>query len=253
MNNIYIKCPDGFVNQLRLSLAANILVKRQVAKKASQEWVINNHNVVDYNKFFNPLPYLIFEKIEENDVIVTESFKSMTRALTKDNNIVEIFNESYADLKIRENYKNLFEKFIKENQIDQCVGVHLRTGCKAALLAECKNRSQLLPHDEIIDILKLKKEKIYLATDNAETQNKFLDIFKERILFFKKINEGVEKFNLKYDRNLVKRYTSDLHVVADFYLLQKCKNFIGSNESSFSIMIQFIRNNKEDYPLKGTL
>lgn len=253
MSNLYIKCPDGFINQIRLSLAANILVKNRVFQEAKQEWVINNHNLVEFEKFFNELPFLKFDKVD-NDYIATESFESLTRSLyNSKESFLKVLKESYSFLILKDNFKKLFYTFSQLYDLKNCIGVHARTGCKTALLDLDETRYKPLNQNEIIDYLKTKKNKIYLATDNKETQDKFLNIFKDRIIYFEKINQGEENFGVKYDRNLVKRYTGDLHVVADFYLLQECKQFIGSNESSFSILIKYIRENQEDFPVKGIL
>jgi len=253
MNKIYIKCPDGFANQLRLSLAANLLVEKKIASEATQEWIVNNHNLVEFLKFFDYLPSLKFEKLTEaDDVIKTTSFKKMMETF-KCNSSTDLFRQAYSYLKLKEEYKNFFQDFVEKFKIKETIGLHIRTGCKTALLMSDKTRDKPIPQRAIVRFLETNDKKIFLATDNAETQRKFIEIFKDRIILFERISKGEEKFEGMYDRKKVVRYTSDIHTIADFFILQSCRYFIGSNESSFSLMINKIRNNNLDYPTKGVL
>lgn len=247
----YIKCPDGFANQLRLSLAANYLMSIGEIKTATQEWIVNNHNIVKYDKFFKPLRHLHFDKIEKDKNPITTT--SFTNLVNKYGDPQKILIKSFSYLSLLSIPSIIIHRFIRDNDIMNCIGLHVRTGCKNALLAQDKNRSQPISHQSIINMLKTEKRKIFLATDNAETQNKFLDIFQDQIIVFEKINYGKENFIGKYDRNKVERFSTDIHVVADFFILKNCYKFIGSNESSFSIMINWLRDNKNDLPLKGIL
>lgn len=248
--NISIKCSDGFVNQLRLSLAANYLMAIGEVRTAEQEWILNNHNIVDYDKFFNRLKYLSFNKIDDENAIKTTSFYHL---VSKYGDPKSILKKSFSYLMLLGNPNRIINEFIKKNNIKNCIGVHLRTGCKTALLEKSKDRHQPLSQDFIINSLKSSNKKIYLATDNQETQDKFIDIFKNRIIFFQKLNSGKENFEGEYDRSKVERNGTDMHVVADFFILQSCKYFIGSNESSFSIMINWLRDNKNDHEVKGII
>jgi hypothetical protein len=257
MNKILsIKCPYGFANQLRLLLAANFLVKEKAIDLAIQEWVINNHNIVDFNKFFKPVPNVLIKNLKEKDVLIrNSSYTYLVKKICSKNNysIPESVRLSFPDLSLKDNYSNIINDYINKFNIKNCIGVHIRTGCKTALLSISEKRYQPIPHDTIIDILKDSNNFIYLATDNAETQNKFLNIFKNRILFFEKLCDGKESFDGVYKEEKVKRFTSDLSVIADFYILQQCKFFIGSNESTFSLIIKFLRNNYNDYKINGRL
>jgi hypothetical protein len=251
-----IKCPDGFGNQLRLLIAANFLVKEQVFDKAIQECVVNNHNIVNFIDFFEPLDNVIFENLDDKQVMLnSNSYTILTKNLCekKGYSIYESFRQSFNALKLKEPFKNIISKYINQYNIKNCIGVHLRTGCKTALLSTNSRRHQPISHEIIIDILKNTTEPIYLATDNAETQDKFINTFKDRILFFEKINDGKEKFDGLYNRENVKRFTSPFSVIADFHILKECKYFIGSNESSFSLIIKTLRNNPYDYKIYGKL
>lgn len=254
-DSIYVKCPDGFINQLRLGLAIDYLMEHDIIKTGVQEWVINNHNIVAYDKFFLPLPHIQFRKItnqeeKENQIVTTCSFQWLVEKYGEPKKILKYSSHKIKTMPFVENVVN---NFIRVNNIKDCLGVHIRTGCKTALLSQESNRNKPVSHKAIIDILKQRSEQIYLATDNAQTQSKFLDIFKERIICFDLLYDGLENFQGEYDRHKVKRYTNDWHVIMDFFTLQHCKKFIGSNESSFSIMIKWLRDNSSDFFAKGVI
>jgi len=252
MNNIYIECPDGFVNQLRLSLAANYLVSHKIAKEAKQKWILNNHNTVDYNKYFYQLKNVqMVDHIKNDNSIKTQSFTGMLHEIN--NNKIAAFRESYKDLKVKENFSQIVDDFVNTNDISNTIGIHIRTGCKTALLLTDKNRKQPINQNSLINQLLYEDLKIFLATDNQETQNKWKSVFGSRLICFAPIMSGDEMFFPPYDRDLVKRHTSDDHTVADFLILQRCKKFIGSNESSFSLAIKWIRNNYIDHNIGGVL
>ncbi len=249
MSELLIKCPDGFVNQLRLTLAADFLLSIGEARTATQQWILNNHNIVDYDKYFRRMNHLSFEQIDDLKAIKTTSFCSLVSKYGCPKKILRI---SYNNLYLLPCFEKIVEKF-QQKINDDVIGVHLRTGCKSALLKTDNRRYQPIRQESIIQALRNTNKKIYLATDNEETQNKFIDIFKNRIIAFEKIIGGKENFDGEYEPSRVHRYGTDLHVVVDFMILQKCKYFIGSNESSFSIMINWLRNNSLDYMVKGIL
>jgi len=257
MNKILtIKCPYGFANQLRLLLGANFLVKEKIFDIAFQDWIINNHNIVNFNDFFEPLPNVFIKKIQDKHVIVSNSSYTLLvkkLCLKKNYSIGQSLQASFLDLHLKNIYSNIINDYIDKFNIKNTIGIHVRTGCKTALLSISPQRDKPISQDLLINILKNTDDFIYLATDNAETQDKFLNIFKDRILFFEKLIDGNEKFEGKYTEEKVKRFTSDLSVIADFYILQKCKVFLGSNESTFSLIIKYLRDNPYDYKIIGKL
>jgi hypothetical protein len=105
MNKILtIKCPDGFGNQLRLLIAANLLVKEQVFEKAIQECVINNHNIVNFVDFFEPLNNVIFESLNDKKILLTSaSYTILIKNFCKKKDCIsESFRESFNDLILKE-------------------------------------------------------------------------------------------------------------------------------------------------------
>lgn len=118
------------------------------------------------------------------------------------------------------------------------------------MLNDIKNRSKPLTNDEFL-ILGKQYLKIFVATDNKETQDLFI---KEHPVatVYKPITGGNEKFPLStYDCQYVERFTDGHHCVMDFLILKHCRVFIGSHESSFSLLLFYWRCSEEDYFVFG--
>lgn len=66
------------------------------------------------------------------------------------------------------------------------------------------------------------------------------------------ILNGAEQFPYQvYDRDKVERFTDAKHCVMDFLILKHCKVFVGSNDSSFSLLLFYWRHCEEDYFVFG--
>lgn len=257
--NLAVRSVNGFVNQLRHSLFFNYIIKNKIINSATQYWTISNQNNVSFSNFFEDLCCLPI--IENHMMCVTDSddfdfknetFSFLANKFTNQDG-KEVLKKSFEELSLKEHYKNKINSYIENNNIKNSIGVHLRTTCKNALLKNNKaSRFQPKKIEEVIKKLKETDSQIYLATDNQETQDKMIDLFGNRIIYYEKIKNGKEKFEGVYEKSKIKRYTSATHTIFDFYILQECETFIGSNESTFSIMINWIRD-KKDKSLLGSL
>ena len=257
---IKVKSTNGFINQLRYSLFFNYAIKKNILKNVLQYWTITNENNISFSKFFNDPCCL---KLIENHMMCcdsskekysNETFSFLTNRYMPGQNKELILKEAFKDFELKKEYKEKIKNFIKENEINNAIGVHLRTTCKTALLKiNKKTRFQPKKIEDVLNKLKYNNNKIYLATDNKETQDKMINLFGDRILFYEKIKKGKEKFTEEYKKEKIIRNTSDLHTIFDFYVLKECCDFIGSNESTFSIMINYLRNGSKDKELLGSL
>ena len=254
-----IRSTNGFANQFRHSLFFNYALKNKILKNAIQYWTITNHNNVSFCKFFKkPCCLNIIEnnmmchEIEKLDY-ENETFSFLAKKYTNEKSF-EICKKSFKDFELKCEYEFKIQEFIRKNNIENSIGLHLRTTCKTALLRENKN-ARFQPKDMQDTIKKIKEtdKKVYLATDNKETQDKMVDLLGNKIIFYKKIESGEENFKGKYDKSKVKRNTTDFHTIFEFDVLQSCSSFIGSNESTLSIMIKHIRDNATDDPILGSL
>lgn len=73
---------------------------------------------------------------------------------------------------------------------------------------------------------------IYLATDNAETQTKYKNKFGNKIIYYKDIAES---------KDIFLRQTSTLHSIIDLYLCINANQFLGTYYSSFTDLINIMR------------
>jgi len=261
--NINVQCPDGFANQLRFALAGVYLKLAGYVDSYNMEWSLNNHNNVQFLDYFLPLPKITFNKINldeiaTNDIIDTSSFKAVVECLSKKEDRVcwkEALESSLMFLIPRPEIKRAVNWFVEEYKIQNCLGLHVRRTCKTALLKDdgtTRTKNSILTNGEILNVCS-SYEHIYLATDNSETQNWFNDKLKDKLIVFSDITEGTEQFNGVYNRDNVKRYTEPLNTVMDFLILKECKTFLGTSESSLSLLVKHWRNNKQDYPIFGKL
>ena len=250
---IFVKCEDGFVNQLRLLLAGSFLIKENLIDSYQQEWTISNHNNINYLSFFEPIPQVNLTKLHENtDFIQTTTFQRLIEKYGNSSiNWLDCFKQIVKEFKpskeILEKVNFLTDKF----NLKKALGLHIRRTCKDSIL-KFSHRNQLLTNEEILNMCS-DYDTIYLATDNQETQNWFSHILSEKVIFYKKILSGKENSMEFYDRNKVCRYTDAEHSVLDFLLLKNCDKFIGTHESSFSLFLYYWRNNTKDFPLLGKL
>ena len=256
--HVNVKCPFGFANQLRLALAGCFLVCSGYINTFNIEWSINNHNNVNFLDFFEPLPFISFNKVSQTvpieDIYETISFKRMIDIYTKNKHTCEeALQISLKYLIPKTDTNKLLQTFTNTHNINNALGVHVRRTCKTALLNNESHRTgNFLTNEEILRICKVYKT-IFLATDNKETQQWFSERLGSQLLVFQSIVNGNEFYIGEYNTQNVLRYTTSTHTVLDFLLLKNCKTFLGSSESSFSLLIHKWRQNKEDFHIFGRL
>lgn len=262
--NLNVQCPDGFANQLRFALAGVYLRLAGYVDSFNMDWVLNNHNNVDFLDYFLPLPKITFNKIDRENVsneniIDTSSFKAVVECLSKKEDHVswkEALDISLKYLIARPEIQDILESYVVKHDIKNCIGIHVRRTCKTALVGTTKDvvriKDCVLNNEEILNICKI-YESVYLATDNRETQIWFRDRLKDKLLTFTDIDGGMELFEGEYHRDLVKRHTTPLNTIMDFLILKECKTFLGTSESSLSLLLKYWRNNSTDYSVFGRL
>ena len=75
------------------------------------------------------------------------------------------------------------------------------------------------------------EKKVFLATDNSETQKMFLSRYGDRICFYKEIKDSDEL-----------RKTDVVDAIIDLYICKDATKFKGTTGSSFTGFIQYLRN-----------
>lgn len=74
------------------------------------------------------------------------------------------------------------------------------------------------------------QQKIYLATDNYETQNMFFSLFPKNIIFRKILPKESKE----------KRHTSIKDAAIDLFVLLNVKNFMGLKNHLFQLLLRII-------------
>jgi hypothetical protein len=235
--DVFVKCKSGFCNQLRLMLAGSFLVTNGFINSYTQEWLLSNENNVDYLGYFNSLPGVTLAPITEgksvsfNNVIHTTGFSAMINFYTsKSVSAAEAISEVSSKLIPKDTAWNLISGY----DVSEALGVHLRRTDKTKDL--CKEI--LSEHERQIMEESFKYKKVYLATDNFKSQQKYKKLLGEKLIMYSNITE-YRIFNSI-------RYTQSEHTIADFMILQKCQKFIGTDKSSFSTLIKYMRKSSFD-------
>jgi hypothetical protein len=81
---------------------------------------------------------------------------------------------------------------------------------------------------------------IFLATDDAQTQNKIQNIFKNKIIY---VNKITSKYNQATPSGhaFSLRNTTIEDALTDIWICSQCKDFYGTPYSSFSDFISILR------------
>lgn len=255
LKDVYVHSPNGFANQLRLALAGSFLVRNGYIATYTQEWVLNNHNNVDFLNYFKPLNGVIFKKVAMENSINSTTFEMMIKTFTKNTvSAFEALQEIKKEFIPNQTTKQELDTLLQDKDITNYAGVHVRRTCKLSFLSleESKYRTinKIDSNEETLNKLK-DFNNIYLATDNQETQNWFKARLGNRVLVYSLINDGRENPDVSYTRESVNRHTAPLHTVIDFLVLLRVGIFLGTHESAFSGLIKNIRNKFNDHPFYG--
>lgn len=121
---------------------------------------------------------------------------------------------------------NLSPRVVVPEIAEPYVAVHVR---RTDLVALQLHRKQEVREDTYFfdEIDKSGIEAIYLATDNAKTQNAFRRKYGSRLL----VHDAIHGYG---SRHRPVRCTPMAHAIADLYTCVKASHFIGTNYSSFS-------------------
>lgn len=178
-----------------------------------------------FNDIFEPIHGVKFVKIEPFHFSGQTTYQNIFKTTNQ-----EMKNDYKNVLCLKKSLRTIVDTFVEKNNIKNSIGIHIRRTDHIGLAIENKRFSDdnvfhefIRKHDN--------KVKIFLATDNAETQQDFIDRYKDRIITYKKIDKNVEDF----------RKTSVETAVVDIYISSKCKLFLGSGYSSFSGFIETLR------------
>ena len=223
MKNIFIQPHGGLCNRLRfiLSYLKELIEKNELENtKIYIVWVVNqacNGKLVNY---IQPIQNVYFIKKTENlniDIFSSSIVKSQINKNFLQNLPLKLNDSIYKKI------KNMIIQL--ENNY---ISLHIRkTDLEYYMI---KNRNQKIMYDDFIKYIKENKgKKVYLATDNEETQTKFKKMFKHRLYVFKNIESSNQL-----------RQTNLEHTIIDLFVCGLSNKFMGTTKSSYSCFIKYI-------------
>lgn len=213
---IKIKPTEGLCNYLRVIFSYNQYA-RDEGKKLYVIWRVTNY----CNGKFSDL----FEKVDGIEIK-----EYCTRYIFEKDIFYEGFDQNekytpdYTNLKPLQNIQNKINTFV-DNIGEDFIAIHVRR-------TDNSSSEILSPDKDFFNFIEENpKYKVYLATDNMNTQNMFIEKYGERIIFYEKIQKN---------RNIIRK-TSLEHTVIDIFICSKALKFKGSGYSSLSDLICSLR------------
>ena len=225
---IVIQCHHGLNNRLRV-LFSYYKYAQLLNKKLIMIWESNYNCPGYFYDYFKPLKNVEFYKNNNNFKIDYVSSKWN-----------EIFHPYkmyiYKDLHLKPNLEKIIKN--KKDKIGNYIAIHVRRTDHTNNFNE-DIKQKLTTDKEFIDFINQNKNyKIYLATDNKDTQDFYINKFKNKIVYNKKIIKTSDF-----------RQTSLKDAIIDMYMCINANKFKGSYYSSFSGFINQNRKhlNKKNY------
>ena len=214
---------DGLNNKLRVLLAYFYIANIE-NKKLRIIWIKDDQCPDDFNKLFEPIPNIefVYTSSIPNNII------DFNTGWSEDNRYLKHKYYKYlTPVKSIQDDINYTKKLLKYDYI----ACHIRRTDIVTLKKYFGSNFNMHQDNEYITFINQYPNNlnIYIATDNQDTQQKFIDIYGNRIIY-----KQIEKSD-----NL--RQTSLHDAVKDMYVCAGAKYFMGSPWSSFTDSINEIR------------
>jgi hypothetical protein len=228
-NIVHIQPIHGLSNRIRVILG---FLKSKSGSKLKVYWINDYTCNGNFTDIFEPidnveiienpknLPKMDYYGLEEYPVILERH--NILYSLQEHKDI-------YKKLKLKKNLNDIVNNFIKVNNLENGISLHIRRTDHIELATMNKKFSE---DEEFHDFINKfpKDTPIFLATDNKESQEKFMDRYKGRIFIYKKIED-----------NNNHRKTSLEDAAIDAFIASRIKNFKGSGYSSYSELIETLK------------
>ena len=216
MSNLVIIPKGGLCNKLRVvfSYLYNALKQK---KKLVVIWIFDRCCEGYFLDFFEPVENVTFLTKPPDKTKINYSGCSSTNW---DGNYSKLVTKSTIKNKIN----NYIDKFLNNNYI----AVHIRRTDHTSLAKKNKKYTDDQTFIKYID--KHPTDKIYLATDNYDTQRQFKNRYGNRLYIYQHIIP-----------NSKLRQTSLEHSIIDIFICARAKQFMGTGYSSYSTLINQIR------------
>lgn len=218
-------------------------------------WDINIECPGHFLEIFQPLENVTF--VDPNQFDVLQSFATYARSphVTSNKNTIEILkyhNLSHGPQELHTMKRNYYQhlkptyfideiskRFAADYNICNLSAMHIRlTDLKRVLEDAHLNYSKTEDFYEFVESRPI-NEKIFLMTDNRETQLHFLTKYPNRIIIYNIITEEESKSCLQHEL----RCTSLAQMGVELYIAAHAKAFIGSKLSTISETVRYISPN----------
>lgn len=230
-----IRCDNGLCDRLRFIFSYYSKLKNN--EKIIVCWKINKKCNGHFLDLFEPIKNMEFTEDESN--VNVYDWKPI------------VFNKKENIYKKLAPLPEIVETVeIIKRKIGKYISIHIRRTDKAIRIGESQRFSKLTPDEDFINFLNRNKQyNIFLATDCFYVQNKFKEIFKEKLFWFEKIKkpwnyrlEDCETNGSDLCPNF--RPTSLKSTAIDLFTCIYSNKFMGTNFSGMSDFIYYNRKNK---------
>ena len=193
-----------------------------------------------------------FDKIWENHLSNSISWPSFSNHI----------NACFQRLRPCSDISKELNLFLNKNNLSHCFGIHIRltdnagqykiwTETVSAFKPSCISKLQGFENFIRDSLQQDSSTKIFLATDNQEIEQKFIQLFPDHIITYPKTfkPEVHRKFswrNLKF-KSQQQRTSSVQDALIEMLLLAKCRCIVGTYFSSFSKLSSFFSDTSLDY------
>lgn len=216
---IYIIPTGGLCNYLRVVFSFNEYAK-SINEELTVIWLVTEACNGFFLDYFEEVPNITFLKSKPDNVKI--NYRGCMPYIDND-----IKGANYSDLILLPHIREKINKNIKILG-DNYVAIHIR---RTDHIKVYKNKKPITEDEEFIDFIdNTKDSNLYIATDNANTFNKFKSKYSDMV----KIESNT------YDEKKL-RQTSLEDAIIDLFMCIFAKDFKGSYWSSFSSQIIIIR------------
>jgi GR25 family glycosyltransferase involved in LPS biosynthesis len=212
---ICIQTKEGLSNCLRF-LFSYYEYAKSINKELIVIWPVTNECPGYYLDYFKPLKNVKFYRSNIKKFKIDHS----TDVPHQDFNPKNIF--VYNDIKLKPQLKKKIIDIIKKNKYYSAI--HVRKTDHIKLIDDLNISGT--SYDDFSNFINKTNQKIYLATDNSNTQLFFKNRFKKQVFY-----------NNKIERNTNLRHTSLEDAIIDIYVCIFAQKFKSSYYSSFSELI----------------
>lgn len=206
----------GLCNRLRVIFSYKIVADANL-EKLKVLWINNSTCNGEFLDYFQPLNNVEF-------ISKSEELPIYSGCATFPN-----LKPDYKDLIPIKKVMDEIERRIEHLDYGNYISAHIR---RTDLTKGVLSKNKYISDDEFINFFNKSDKKIFLSTDNPETQHKFKKIYKDRIIIFNEI-----------ENNNSLRMTSLEEAVIDLYLCVSSQEFKPTHYSSFSDLIIELRKN----------